>query len=211
MEIQVDPTGIGFDDVKLHQSYSQTIYLQNPLDAPIDFTLKPSSARYAVNPMKGRLNSRASIAITVKLYLNHMPARSNQDFIMIESSYCSPKKIPIQISLLQSQSKSRSPSPSRETGGRSTSANRSVSPDLINDLQGKIEFRDRKIQEYEELLGKLRSQHPHLEQIIHNRIEEERQSFEEKSARVIVLFESINSFSSFVDYIGVGDIAQERC
>ena len=74
------------------------------------------------------------------------------------------------------------------------SEKRSISParaqsqtqpvDTLMDLRTQITAKDHRIQELENIIGRLESKHPNLQEIIHSRLEMERLVFEEKSEKV---------------------------
>lgn len=69
--------------------------------------------------------------------------------------------------------------------GSSSKRDTSRSEDLIQKMNLIIRGKDERIQQLQETVGFLEAKYPNWQQIIHNRIEQERNSFEEKSEKVL--------------------------
>jgi hypothetical protein len=184
--MEVEPKSLAFRDVFLNQAYTSSVCITNPLTAPVEFTLRPSSPRYTVTPNRVNLSGGQSIVVTVRLFLSHYPnfrqgVRGQDDTIHIKSSYFE-QKVDVAFFLhsrdsTTAASRSRSSSPMRP-GFAGSSA------DSIAELQKQVHSRDSKISQLETIISQLESKYPSVQEIVRNRIEQERVVFEEKSEKV---------------------------
>ena len=186
--MEVEPKSLAFRDVFLNQAYTSSVCITNPLTAPVEFTLRPSSPRYTVTPNRVNLSGGQSIVVTVRLFLSHYPnfrqgVLGQDDTIHIKSSYFE-QKVDVAFFLhsrdsTTAASRSRSSSPMRP-GFAGSSA------DSLAELQKQVHSRDSKISQLETIISQLESKYPSVQEIVRNRIEQERVVFEEKSEKVLV-------------------------
>lgn len=176
-----------FREVFLNQAYTTSVCVTNPLTAPVEFTLRPSSPRYTVTPNRVNLSGGQSIVVTVRLFLSHYPnfrqgLRGQDDTIHIKSAYFE-QKVDVSFFLHSRDSttltsRSRSSSPMRQVfGGGST--------DSLAELQKQVHAKDVNISHLESIITQLESKYPSVQEIVRSRIEQERAVFEEKSEKVI--------------------------
>lgn len=201
--MEFEPARIVFPSVRLNQSYSSSLCISNPLSASVEFTIRPSSSRYTVTPDKVRLSAGQTIVVTVKLFLNHYPSSSkasggHEDSLHVKSVYFD-QKIPVEFFVHTQQSSSRSPSPNtrlndlsynsdsnnvnRSSSSRNSPNHRKVSS-LVEELQAQLRSKDDRINELRAIVGNLESKYPNIHEVVRARVEEERNSFEEKSEKV---------------------------
>ncbi len=85
--------------------------------------------------------------------------------------------------------------------------------DLIQELQLQLKWKDRKIEELQEMMGNLEAKHPNLDKIIDAKIQMERLSFEEKSEKVRIntSVRAIFHICSLHNLPGTSNSSQERC
>ena len=186
--MEVEPKNLVYRDVRLNQSYSTSLCISNPLTASVEFTLRPSSPRYTVSPNRVNLMGGQSIVVTVRLFLTHFPnyskgVKGQDDHIVLKSSYFE-QKVDVTFFLHSrdsSSAASRSQSPSR------VGEKRSKELEIVEELHSQLKLKDDKIRLLEQTVGYLESKHPSIQEILRNRVEQERTVFEEKSEKVCYL------------------------
>ncbi len=189
-KMEYEPRVLVFRDIRVNCSYSTSVCITNPLNAAVEFTLKPSSPRYTVNPRKVYLASGQSIVVTVKLFLHHMPnfgqhMKSNDDCIILKSAYFD-QKIVIECSLhaTASASRSRSPSPMNMPSHARATIDGSTGTTMHQDLQGRIQEQSRQIRDLKDIIDTLESKDPSLKELIERHVQQERNIFDQKSEKV---------------------------
>lgn len=204
--LDISPESLVYRDVRLNNAYLNSICITNPLPATVEFTLRPSSQRYTLTPNRVTLQAGQSIVVTVKLFLAHYPnflkgSRGQDDHIQIKSSYFE-QKVPLTFFLHSrdtptSSGRARSLSPMPRESLASTNTHDSqldTSPvlrrsrydimpskegqELIETLNMIIKGKDEKIKQMNETIGFLESKYPNWQNIIQNRIDQERKVFE---------------------------------
>jgi hypothetical protein len=179
-----------------------------------------------VNPNRVNLSPGQSIVITVRLFLNHNPTLSDgtnghDDIITVKSSYfehvvnvsffLSNRDSSINLSTRQSISPSlrtrvanqtnptRSRSPNSNPLQQSQTERLNISTNKTIELEKQLSAKSRTIQQLEGIITQLESKYPSVQEVVRNRIEQERLNFEEKSEKVSdnVLQYSAISFSCF--------------
>lgn len=230
--IEFEPKSIAFQNIRLQHCYTSSVCLTNPLSAPVDLHIRTSSPILTVQPTKVHLGPSQSIVLTVKVTLSHQQnLKSSDQYVQIKSIFFD-QKIPVQVSLAQTDRdvhRSRSPSPSGRlyesqmgsspvssskhnhsgfeegssrmksgiaTGRNSTlevSRSRSNSPSktregthMLRELHLQLEAKNDKIKRLEEMVGQLESSHPNFDNILRMKLDEQKKSFEEKSAKVSI-------------------------
>lgn len=229
--IEFEPKSIAFQNIRLQHCYTSSVCLTNPLSAPVDLHIRTSSPILTVQPTKVHLGPSQSIVLTVKVTLSHQQnLKSSDQYVQIKSIFFD-QKIPVQVSLAQTDRdthRSRSPSPSGRlyesqmgsspvssknnhsgfeegsgssrmksgiaTGRNSTlevSRSRSSSPSktregahMVRELHLQLEAKNDKIKRLEEMVGQLESSNPNFDNILRMKLDEQKKSFEEKSAKV---------------------------
>jgi hypothetical protein len=207
--MEFEPKLLEFRDVRLNQPYTNSLCVTNTYPSAVDFTLTPSSPRIAVNPTRVNLSPGQSIVITIRLFLNHNPdlsegASHHEDSIIVRSSYFE-HLISVSYSLHSrdtgtSASNSMSPSLRSRTAATYNPNSRSPSPkfstkshkgdDLesstskIKDLERQLTVKGETVQKLENIITQLESKFPSVQEVVRNRVEQERMSFEEKSEKV---------------------------
>jgi hypothetical protein len=73
----ITPAQVVFQDVKPGEVQSQYVSIHNPLTSPVGFTIKPSAARYRLEPDEGRIELRPGGVLQVLVEL-HMPPKSTR-------------------------------------------------------------------------------------------------------------------------------------
>ena len=203
--LDISPESLVYRDVRLNNAYLNSICITNPLPATVEFTLRPSSQRYTLTPNRVTLQAGQSIVVTVKLFLAHYPnflkgSRGQDDHIQIKSSYFE-QKVPLTFFLHSrdtptstGRARSLSPMP-RESLSASThdtqldtsrvlrrsrydSMPSKEGLELIETLNTAIRGKDEKINQLNETIGFLESKYPNWQNIIQNRIDQERKVFE---------------------------------
>ena len=108
--MEFEPSKLEFREVRLNQAYTTSLCISNPLAAAVEFTLKPSSARYSISPNRVHLSPNQSIVVTVRLFISsfpsHEPAHRGdaggtaavQDWVLLKSTFFD-QKIPIELFL----------------------------------------------------------------------------------------------------------------
>lgn len=206
--MEFEPKQIVFRDVRLNQSYTLSLCITNPLQSAVEFTLRSSnSVRYTITPSHIKLQSKQSIVVTIRLFLNYYPniqKGSNQgqeDSIQIKSTYFD-QKIPLQFFLHSSNIRSRSLSPRITSSSSTINSNRinnkvnfntnnkkegsnSDRSDLLNELNNKIKDQDNYINELKDVITNLESKHPKWQEIINSKLKKEREIFDEKSNKIL--------------------------
>ena len=200
--LEISPESLVFHDVRINNAYLNSLCITNPLQASVEFTLRPSSPRYTLTPNRINLSAGQSIVVTVRLFLSHYPnsfkgTRGQEDCIIIKSSYFE-QKVSLTFFLhnrdSSSLSRSRSYSPlgkseisqyTPDNVRKSVPAPSSHGNDLIETLNNVIKAKDVKITQLNETIGFLEAKYPNWQQIIKNRIDQERNTFEEKSDKVL--------------------------
>ena len=211
--MEFEPKALEFRDVRLNQSYTTSLCITNTYPTPVDFTLLPSSSRYLVNPNRVNLSPGQSIVITVRLFLNHNPSysegtNSHDDTILIKSSYFEHQLVvsfslnnkDTGVNMRQSMSMSTSTSMSPSLRNRvASNTSRSISPSTrmtqqnaennasiskIKDLEKQLSAKCKTVQQLEVIVSQLESKYPSVQEVVRNRVEQERLSFEEKSEKV---------------------------
>ena len=218
--LDVSPDSLVYRDVRLNNAYVNSVCITNPLAATVEFTLRPSSQRYAVTPSRVTLSAGQSIVVTVRLFLAHYPnfikgSRGQEDHIQMKSSYFE-QKIPL-VFFLHSRDtptsaiRARSLSPmhrgetfdaSADTSSlvRKGSSRREATPsrqgqEMIETLSAVIKTKDEKIQKLNETIGFLESKYPNWQAIVRNRIDQERSVFEGKEYKFLsVVPFAVNTF-----------------
>jgi hypothetical protein len=232
--LEIEPKELIFRDVRLNQAYQLSLTLTNPLNASVEFSLRPSSPKYSISPPRVQLSPRQTITVTVRLFLNHYPHLSKglqgqEDSILLRNSFFD-QKVPVKYFLHSQAMRTRSSSPNDRTSATIISGsgvrqhvNNVVhgSSELLHDLTAQVKIKDHRIEELEGILGNLESKYPKLEEVISRRLEMERSSFEEKSQRVsctccipifcdcFVFIVAILFFYCFCT--DCGNIASKRC
>ena len=196
--LEVEPRCLNFRDVFLNQAYTTSLCLTNPLTAPVEFTLRPSSPRYTVTPNRVNLSGGQSIVVTVRLFLSHYPnfrqgVRGQDDTIHIKSAYFE-QNVDVSFFLHSrdsgtSISRSRSASPLRPTAGSTSSVAAAGGVNSLAELQSQVYARDTRISQLESIISQLESKYPSLKEIVRNRVEQERLIFEEKSEKALDLLQ----------------------
>lgn len=176
--MEVEPKSISFREVRLNQAYTTSLCISNPLPAAVEFAIRTSSPRYTVSPNRVLLSAGQSIIITVRLFLSHYPnfskgSQGQDDTIHIKSSYFD-QKINVTFFL---HSRDYPLKEKRIPQAES-------SHDVIFELQSQLSAKEAKIKSLDETVRLLESKYPSVQQIIANRLEQERQVFEEKSEKV---------------------------
>ena len=195
--LEADPQVLVFRDVLLNHAYTTNLSVTNPLTAPVEFSLRPSSPRYTITPNRVALQAGQTTIVSVRLFLSHYPnyskgVRGQDDTIHIKSAYFEQKvdvtfflqsRDPASTSNSSSSTlQSRSPSPNRRVATGSISGSSSL--DTITELQTQVRTKDVRIKQLEAIIGQLEGQHPSVREIVKNRVEQERIVFEEKSEKV---------------------------
>jgi hypothetical protein len=95
--LQVQPAELIFNNVRLQQTYSQTVQITNPLSVPVEFSIRPSnSQRYTVTPARLCLEALATLSVAIDLKLVRFAEsktrpgqarRGHRDFFHIKSDY----------------------------------------------------------------------------------------------------------------------------
>jgi hypothetical protein len=187
--IIIEPSSLGFRDVRPNQAYSNSLCITNPLQAPVQFNLRPSSTRFTVSPSKVNLMAGQSIVVTVKLFLTNYPNFNGnsdgfEEFILLKSAFFE-QKIGLMFYLRDRDIRAntiRSVSPARrETAGHIDS----ISQDVISELRCCLRRKDEEIKHLEAVNAELGSKHPAIQEIVRSRVEQERTQFEERSEKVI--------------------------
>lgn len=191
--MEVEPKSLSFQDVRLNQSYSTSLCISNPLAASVEFTLRPSTPRYTISPNRVNLSPGQSIVVTVRLFLSHYPnyargVHGQEDAIHLKSSYFD-QRINVTFFLHSRDAQlhrpnSRSQSPVRSSSVPDKQKGRSESLEIVQELQAQIALKNSRIKVLEDTVGNLESKHPSIQQIVKNKIEQERATFEEKSEKV---------------------------
>lgn len=211
--MEVDPKALIFRDVFLNQAYTTSVCITNPLTAPVEFTLRPSSPRYTITPNRVNLTGGQSIVVTVRLFLSHYPnyrqgLRGQDDTIHIKSPYFE-QNVDVSFflhnrdaSTLASRSRSASPNVKRSedrsaVGG--SSGGLVGGADSLGELQSQVHAKDLKIEQLESIIAQLESKYPSIQEIVRNRIEQERIVFEEKSEKVKGVELFLGHANSFAD------------
>lgn len=212
--MEFEPRALVFKDVRLNQAYTASLCVTNTYSTAVDFSLLPSSSRYVVNPNRVNLSPGQSIVVTVRLFLNHNPTLSDgtngyDDTITVKSSYfehlvnvsffLSNRDTSLSLSTRQSispslrtrvanqvnQTRSRSPSTTpanplqqSQTGRLNASTARTI------ELEKQLLAKSRTVQQLESIITQLESKYPSVQEVVRNRIEQERLNFEEKSEKV---------------------------
>lgn len=200
MMVDIEPDSLVFRDVKLNQAQTASLCVSNPLTVTLEFTIRSSSSKYTISPNKVTLSAGQSIIVTVRLFVAHYSnyrkgVEGQSDTIHIKSPYFE-QKIPVTF-LLQprdySRSRSSSPVKSRHasptiSSGASVRNSREMTSEPVDDpimeLSRQLKLKDKKIKQLEEIVGELENKYPSLQQIVKNRVEQERLVFEEKSIKV---------------------------
>jgi hypothetical protein len=200
--LAVEPKSLSFQDVRLNQAYTASLCITNPLSISVDFSLRPSSSRYTITPNKVNLSAGQSIVVSVRLFLSHYPnytkgVRGQDDTIHIKSSYFD-QQVDVSFflhsrdtSTKAAATRSRSPSPARA----------SEPYESILELQAQLKAKDLKIKQMEDIIGQLESKYPSLQDIVRNRLEQERAIFEEKSEKVTIALCGVPRMTSRALYI----------
>jgi chromosome segregation ATPase len=208
-----EPKQLVFRDVRLNQSYTTSLCITNPLNSPVEFTIRSSnSSRYSISPNQVQLQPKQSIVVTIRLFLNHYPVHhlskgihhhhGQEDSLHIKSVYFD-QKLTIQFFLHSSMmrsssplSRSTSPSGSRVRFSRNTAVTADTinSSDnnmmmIINDLKQQILDRDNRIVELQNTITALESKHPKWTEIIRSKVKQEREVFEERSGRIMAILQ----------------------
>jgi hypothetical protein len=207
--MEFEPKSLEFRDVRLNQPYTNSLCVTNTYPSAVEFTLTPSSPRIAVNPTRVNLSPGQSIVITIRLFLNHNPdlsegASHHEDSIIVRSSYFE-HLINVSYSLHgretgTSASNSMSPSLRSRTAAMRKSNSRSPSPRVVSksqkvedldsssskikDLERQLSVKGETVQKLENIITQLESRFPSVQEVVRNRLEQERMSFEEKSEKV---------------------------
>ena len=189
--MELEPKALTFRDVFLNQAYTSSVCITNPLTAPVEFTLRPSSPRYTVTPNRVNLSGGQSIVVTVRLFLSHYPnfrqgLRGQDDTIHIKSAYFE-QKLDVAF-FLHSRDSTTLASRSRSSSPMRPGMAAAVAGDSLAELQRQVHAKDAKIAQLETIIGQLESKYPSVQEIVRNRIEQERVIFEEKSEKVVALF-----------------------
>lgn len=208
-----EPRQLVFRDVRLNQSYTTSLCITNPLNSPVEFTIRSSnSSRYSISPNQVQLQPKQSIVVTIRLFLNHYPVHhlskgmhhhhGQEDSLHIKSVYFD-QKLTIQFFLHSSMMRSSSPlsrstSPSgsrvRFTRNTAVTADKMNSSDnnmmvIINELKQQILDRDNRIIELQNTITALESKHPKWTEIIRSKVKQERDVFEERSSRIMAILQ----------------------
>ena len=208
-----EPKQLVFRDVRLNQSYTTSLCITNPLNSPVEFTIRSSnSSRYSISPNQVQLQPKQSIVVTIRLFLNHYPVHhlskgmhhnhGQEDSLHIKSVYFD-QKLTIQFFLHSSMIRSSSPlststSPSgsrvRFTRNTAVTADKMNSSDnnmmmIINELKQQILDRDNRIIELQNTITALESKHPKWTEIIRSKVKQERDVFEERSSRIMAILQ----------------------
>ena len=211
--MEFEPKQLVFRDVRLNQSYTTSLCITNPLNSPVEFTIRSSnSSRYSINPNQVQLQPRQSIVVTIRLFLNHYPVHhlskgmhhhhGQEDSLHIKSVYFD-QKLTMQFFLHSSMMRSSSPlsrstSPSgsrvRFTRNTAVTTDKMNSSDnnmmmIINELKQQILDRDNRIVELQNTITALESKHPKWTEIIRNKVKQERDVFEERSSRIMAILQ----------------------
>jgi hypothetical protein len=199
--LDIDPSYIEFQEVKLNQAYTSSIRISNPLTVTLDFTLRTSSSKYTVIPNKVVLSPGQSIMVSVRLFVSHYSnyakgVEGQKDTIQIKSPYfeqkvstaffLQAKDSSISSSSIKSfRSRSASPARSHDTGASAKPKPVQGSMDNpVSELTRQVRTKDARIKQLEEMVAELESKYPSLQKIVNTRVEQERLVFEEKSMKV---------------------------
>lgn len=204
--MEFEPKFLEFRDIRLNQAYTTSLCITNTYQSTVDFTLEPSSSRFAVNPSRVNLSSGQSIVVTVRLFLNHIPSISDGvgqhgDSVRIVSSYFE-HVVNLSYSLHSreagahsSTSTLRNRIPAAHTqiprSSSLSSLQNAVAADVsesslskVTDLEMKLTAKVKTIEQLECIIKQLESKFPSIQEVVRNRVEQERLIFEEKSVKV---------------------------
>ena len=212
--MEFEPKFLEFRDIRLNQSYTTSLCITNTYPSTVDFKLEPSSSRFAVNPSRVNLPSGQSIVVTVRLFLKHNPNTSdgvNQhgDSIRVLSSYFDhavnliyslhsketgahpntsiARNLRNRLSTVHQQILG-APSPSTTQVAAAAAAAAAdisdTSSSNVNELETRLSAKDRTIEQLECIIKQLESKFPSIQEVVRNRIEQERLVFEDKSVKV---------------------------
>jgi hypothetical protein len=204
--MEFEPKYLEFRDIRLNQAYTTSLCITNTYQSTVDFTLEPSSSRFAVNPSRVNLSSGQSIVVTVKLFLNHIPNISDGvgqhgDSIRVVSSYFE-HVVNLTYSLhsketgahpITSTLRHRIPAahPQIPRSSSLSSIQNAVAADVsdsssskVTDLETKLSAKVKTIEQLECIIEQLESKFPSIQEVVRNRVEQERLVFEDKSVKV---------------------------
>ena len=229
--MEFEPKFLQFRDIRLNQSYTTSLCITNTYPSTVDFKLEPSSSRFAVNPSRVNLPSGQSIVVTVRLFLKHNPNTSdgvNQhgDSIRVLSSYfdhavnliyslhsketgAHPNTLIAQnlrnrLSTAHQQILGAS-SPSKTQVAAAAADISDTSSSKVNELETRLSAKDRTIEQLECIIKQLESKFPSIQEVVRNRIEQERLVFEDKSVKVanenICIANILSLANSFCDLL----------
>eukprot|EP01038_Epipyxis_sp_PR26KG_P009211 gene9211-12422_t len=175
--MELEPKVLVFRDVRLNQSYTTSLCVTNPSKTSVEFTLRTSSPKCTVTPNRVTLSSGQSIVITVRLFLKNHPlvnkdGKFNSESIHIKSTFFE-QKVPVEIYDHRTENSERN--------------NESKLVPVISlshkSLQG--EQYDQRLKNINDVIAKIESAHPGLKKIIDDRVELERDAFEDKSEKIL--------------------------
>ena len=207
--MEFEPQFIEFRDIRLNQAYTTSLCITNTYPSTVDFAIEPSSSRFAVNPSRVNLSSGQSIVVTVRLFLNHNPNISDGssqygDSIRIVSSYFE-HAVNVTYSLHNKETgahpsssiaqslRNRLPATHQQILGTLSlsSTQNAVAADVsdsssskVKELETKLSSKVKTIEQLECIIKQLESKFPSIQEVVRNRIEQERIVFEEKSVKV---------------------------
>lgn len=183
--IEIEPKTVSFQNLRLNQTYNSSICLTNPLSAAVDLHIRTSSPVLSVQPTKIHLSPGQSIVLSVRLHLNHVPSQKPSNYyVQIKSSFFD-QKIPVDITMAQIERRSRSSSPAHRTS--STAHDREQQGTIVRELTLQLASKDEKLKQLEDIVGNLQSKNPNFQNILDFHLDEQRKSFDEKSAKILAI------------------------